>query len=44
LVNGLYPGKFVPYEIKLKSGETRKARLAVRNDNPEKIWEIDGGY
>lgn len=42
--SGLYPGEFVPYEIKLKSGETKKHNLAVRNDNPEKVWVIDGGF
>jgi hypothetical protein len=34
---------FVPYEIQLKSGETKKWKLALRNDNPKKLWEVDGG-
>lgn len=34
---------FVPYEIKLKSGQTKKWNLAVRNDNPAKRWVVDGG-
>jgi hypothetical protein len=38
-----YPGWFVPYEITLKSGETKKHNLAVRNDNPAKRWVLDGG-
>jgi outer membrane lipoprotein-sorting protein len=42
--SGLYPGEFVPYEIKLKSGETKKFNLAVRNDNPGKVWTVDGGF
>ncbi|KAB2872480.1 MAG: hypothetical protein F9K37_00135 [Bacteroidales bacterium] len=42
--SGLYPGEFVPYEIKLKSGEVRKYNLAVRNDNPNKVWLVDGGF
>ena len=42
--SGLYPGEFVPYEIKLKSGETAKANLAIRNDNKEKLWQVDGGF
>lgn len=42
--SGLYPGEFVPYEIKFKSGETKKFNLAVRNDNPNKVWRIDGGF
>ena len=34
--SGLYPGEFVPYEIRLKTGEIVKHNLAVRNDNPNK--------
>lgn len=41
--SGMYGGVFVPYEVKLKSGEIRKWNLAVRNDNEEKIWQVDGG-
>ena len=38
-----YAGLHVPYEIKLKSGEIKKYDLAVRNDNPAKVWQVDGG-
>lgn len=41
--SGQYPGWFVPYEIKLKSGETKKFNLAVRNDTPKGLWMVDGG-
>lgn len=41
--SGLYPGEFVPYIIELKTGEVKKMNLAVRNDNPTKVWRIDGG-
>ncbi|HUW19351.1 MAG TPA: zf-HC2 domain-containing protein [Sedimentisphaerales bacterium] len=41
--SGLYPGWFVPYEIRLKSGKTKKFNLAVRNDNPAKRYIVDGG-
>jgi len=41
--SGLYPGEFVPYEIKFKNGETKKMNLAVRNDNKNKAWKVDGG-
>jgi hypothetical protein len=41
--SGLYPGWFVPYEIKFKDGSTKKMNLAVRNDNPAKRWVVDGG-
>jgi hypothetical protein len=41
--SGLYPGWFVPYEIKFKDGGTKKMNLAVRNDNPAKRYIVDGG-
>jgi len=41
--SGLFPGEFVPYKVKLKSGEIAEYNLALRNDNPTKTWEIDGG-
>lgn len=42
--SGLYPGEFVPYEIKLKSGKVSKYNLALSNDNPNKVWIVTGGY
>lgn len=42
--SGLYRGVFVPYEIKFKSGKVKKFNLAVRNDNPNKMWVVDGGW
>ena len=36
-------GWFVPYEIRLKSGEVRKLNLAIRKDNPAKRFVVDGG-
>jgi outer membrane lipoprotein-sorting protein len=41
--SGLYPGWFVPYEIKFKSGATKKMNLAVRNDNKAGRYVVDGG-
>jgi len=41
--SGIYFAWFVPYEIKLKNGETKKFNLAVRNDNPAKRYVVDGG-
>lgn len=38
-----YPGRFVPYEIKLKDGGVKKHNLAVRKDNPAGRWQVDGG-
>lgn len=42
--SGLYPGWFVPYEIKFKDGTTKKMNLAVRNDNPAQRYIVDGGF
>lgn len=42
--SGRYPGEFVPYEIKKKNGSVKKWNLAIRNDNPEKKWRVDGGF
>jgi hypothetical protein len=38
-----YPGWFVPYEIKSKDGRTQSHNLAIRNDNPAKRYQVDGG-
>ncbi|RPJ37024.1 MAG: hypothetical protein EHM35_07105 [Planctomycetaceae bacterium] len=38
-----YPGWFVPYEVKLKSGQIKKHNLAIRKDNPANRFEYDGG-
>ena len=38
-----YPGRFVPYEIKLKSGGVKKHNLALRKDNRAGRWQVDGG-
>jgi len=42
--SGQYPGEFVPYEVKLKSGKIKKMNLALRNDNKDKKWIVDGGF
>ena len=41
--SGIYPGEFVPYEIKLKDGSLKHWKIALRNDNPNKVWLVDGG-
>jgi outer membrane lipoprotein-sorting protein len=41
--SGLFPGWFIPYEVQLKSGKMLKYNLAVRNDNEQKRWKVDGG-
>jgi hypothetical protein len=42
--SGLYPGYFVPYQVRLSNGFVKKFKLAVRNDNPAQQWMVDGGY
>ena len=42
--SGTYPGYFVPYQVRLRDGSEKSYRLAVRNDNPQKRWTIDGGF
>lgn len=42
--SGQYPGEFVPYEIRLKSGKIVRHNLALRNDNPNRVWLVDGGF
>ena len=40
----VYGGWFVPYKIRFANGHTKSWKLAVRNDNPEGRWKVDGGY
>ena len=42
--SGRYPGWFVPYEIKLNSGEIKAHNLALRNDNDAGRYVVDGGF
>lgn len=41
--SGQYAGVFVPCKVLLTNGKTEKLMLALRNDNPEKCWLVDGG-
>lgn len=41
--SGTYGGVFVPCEIRLANGEKRRTKLALRNDNPWHVWEVDVG-
>ena len=38
-----HSGCFVPYEIKLKNGYTKKWNMSIRKDNPAGRWQVDGG-
>ena len=41
--SGSYPGWFIPYQIKLKSGHLKQHNLALRKDNQANRFELDGG-
>jgi outer membrane lipoprotein-sorting protein len=41
--SGLYAGWYVPYEITI-NGRAKKLNLAVRNDNSQHRWMMDGGF
>ena len=41
--SGLYPGWFVPYEIRLKNGTVRKHNLALKKRSKADRFVIDGG-
>jgi hypothetical protein len=38
-----YPGRFVPYEIKLPAGNVKKHNLALKKDQRTGRWFVDGG-
>lgn len=41
--SGNYAGVFVPCEVLLADGSAQTLMLALRRDNPEKAWLVDGG-
>ena len=41
--SGTYCGEFVPYEVILNDGTIKKHNIALRNDNKNKVWLVDGG-
>lgn len=41
--SGEYAGWFIPCTLRMADGTTEKIHLALRNDNPEQSWVIDGG-
>lgn len=41
--SGMYPGVFVPYRLRLADGSVEKLKIALRNDNPGRVWLVDGG-
>lgn len=41
--SGTYPGLFVPCRLRMADGTTEKLHLALRNDNAQQRWVVDGG-
>jgi len=45
---GNYPGYYVPYEVRVGVAgifhTTKSHNLALRNDNPQRRWQLDGGW
>jgi hypothetical protein len=41
--SGLYPGVFVPFKVRTANGRTEKLNIALRRDNPNGVWLVDGG-
>ena len=41
--SGLYPGKFVKCKVVMPNGSKETLMLALRNDNKQGVWVVDGG-
>lgn len=41
--SGNYPGLFIPCRLQMADGSTEELHLALRNDNPQRSWVVDGG-
>ena len=41
--SGVYTGVYVPCKVKLSNGKEENLVIAMRKDNPWKIWINDGG-
>lgn len=41
--SGNYPGLFIPCRLRMADGTTEELHLALRNDNPQRSWVVDGG-
>ncbi len=41
--SGLYPGKFVKCKVTMPDGSKETLTLALRNDNRQGVWVVDGG-
>ncbi|MBQ7787943.1 MAG: hypothetical protein IJ378_07280 [Alistipes sp.] len=41
--SGLYPGKFIKCKVVMPDGRKETLMLALRNDNKQGVWVVDGG-
>lgn len=41
--SGLYAGEFVPVKVLFSNGEIENLMVALRNDNEQRSWVLDGG-
>jgi hypothetical protein len=41
--SGLYAGVFVPFKVRMAGGRTKNLKIALRRDNPNGVWLVDGG-
>ncbi len=41
--SGLYSGVFVPCKVRMGNGRVERLKFALRNDNPDGVWLVDGG-
>ena len=41
--SGLYPGKFIKCKVTMPDGSKETLVLALRNDNKQGVWVVDGG-
>ena len=41
--SGLYPGRFIKCKVVLPNGKKETLTLALRNDNKQGVWLVDGG-
>jgi outer membrane lipoprotein-sorting protein len=42
--SGIYPGYFVPYQIRMRNGYVKTHNLAVKNVGAAHRWVVDGGF
>ena len=41
--SGTYCGVYVPVTVERRGGGRERLTIALRNDNPDRVWVVDGG-